>query len=446
MGILNLIRSAFTNGEKEPHYDTIINAGYAEMKAKGDQYWWSVKPNELKSFTNKLLPLSDKEKAAFITMATYKISTYLKGKNSFSSEDKQYKLYNLATAFMQHLLKTKLLLGDEDIEAIVEAFFSYSISEYNTHILYWPVNTLVNQIEKNIKERGVSGKLTNTLQRLRTRVNERAHAHQEKDQAKIIAKIDAILFNSNEHNTGVKPTFFPGDDAFGNYANETINALDETGRQNWFKLMLHAQKASGAKPSKKYSDEVKLLFKEFGVDKFKQQVNEWFLFLIAMKEKTEQHVQGTYNNTTTEFLTPPNVDIIKGFIWSCVHFHDKTTVFNIAQLANRAYRKIPGKGPTAAAIGNACLYVLANSKGLDGIGHLSRLKLRIKQTSTQNQIEKYLQEAAAAQGVSIHEIEDMAVDDYGLLNAKRAYDFDGCKAILEWKTKFYFRTRGGVYL
>ncbi len=431
MGILNLIKSAFTNSEKEPDYDTIINAGYAEMKAKGHQYWWSVKANELNSFSNKLLPLPDKLKAAFITKAIYEIHAYHKGRKSYSSEDKEYKISNIANTFMQHLLKTKLKLDDEDIEAIVTSFSAYPMHDYNTHILYWPVNMLVNQVDKQVKERGVSESLKTTLQKLHTRIKEQAHNHQEKDQAKILGKIDALLFNSNEENIGVKPTFFPGDDAFGNYANETIKALDETGRQNWFKLMLHAQKASGAKPSKKYLDEVKLLFKEFGADKFKQRVNEWFLFLITMKEKTEQHVQGTYTYTTTEFLTPPNVDIIKGFIWACVHFHDKATLFNIAQLADRAYRKIPGKGPTAAAIGNACLYVLANSKGLDGVGHLSRLKLRIKQSSTQNQIEKYLQEAAAAQGVSIHEIEDMAVDDYGLLDAKRAYDFDGYKAILE---------------
>ena len=35
---------------------------------------------------------------------------------------------------------------------------------------------------------------------------------------------DALLFSSNDNNTGIKPTFFPGDDEFGNYANETIKA------------------------------------------------------------------------------------------------------------------------------------------------------------------------------------------------------------------------------
>lgn len=163
-------------------------------------------------------------------------------------------------------------------------------------------------------------------------------------------------------------------------------------------------------------------------------MNEWFVFLIQLKEKTFEHPynwggeQRSY--TTVEYLAAPNIDMIKGFVWMAVHFHDKTTLFNMAAMAERSHRKIPGKGPAAASIGNACLYVLANSRGLDGVGHLSRLKMRIKQSSTQNLIEKYLTTAAKEQGVSIHEIEDMAVDDHGLLNGERTFEFDDYKGVL----------------
>jgi hypothetical protein len=45
-------------------------------------------------------------------------------------------------------------------------------------------------------------------------------------------------------------------------------------------------------------------------------------------------------------------------------------------------------------------------------------------------IEKYLQEAADSQGITVHEIEDLAVDDFGLQDNKREYEIDGYKAIL----------------
>jgi hypothetical protein len=82
-------------------------------------------------------------------------------------------------------------------------------------------------------------------------------------------------------------------------------------------------------------------------------------------------------------------------------------------VAEKSYQKIPGVGPAAASVGNACLYVLAQS-GLAGVGQLSRLKLRIKQPNTQALIQKYIQDESSRLGVSPQLIEDMSVVDYGL--------------------------------
>ncbi|MFT3910254.1 MAG: DUF4132 domain-containing protein [Ferruginibacter sp.] len=435
MGIFDLIKSAINSiTVKDDFCDEIIRSCYHEIKASGNNSWWAIKPNELVTVEKKLMVLPDKQRANFISFATYKVSSYLKGKKSYGSDTPEYWFFSIGNSLNNYLLKTKLVLDDEDIENIVSSFAANKMYDHTEHIIYWPVNLLVNQVEKQVKERNVSDKLKVVLEQLHKYVSKEPPAHMEKDQAKILSKINGILFSATGSD-GVKPTFFPGDDEFANYANTEIKALCEADKQGWYKLMLHAQKGSGAKPSKKYLDEAKVLFKEFGADKFKQKINDWILFLAGMKEKTEQHTH-EYNNrsytyTTTEFLNASNIDMIKGLIWNCTHFHDKLTLFNVAKLAERAFRKIPGKGPAASGIGNACLYVLANSKGLDGVGQLSRLRLRIKQSSTQNLIEKYLQEAADAQSVSVYEIEDMAVDDYGLQDGKRAYEFDGYKAILE---------------
>ena len=98
MGILNFIKSALNGNKKEdePVFDEIINAAYDEMRSKGERYWWSVKANELTSFNEKLLSLTDKQKAVFLSMAPYKINSYLKDLKSYSSEDKKYKLFNIS--------------------------------------------------------------------------------------------------------------------------------------------------------------------------------------------------------------------------------------------------------------------------------------------------------------------------------------------------------------
>ena len=112
-------------------------------------------------------------------------------------------------------------------------------------------------------------------------------------------------------------------------------------------------------------------------------------------------------------------------------FYDNATIQTISKLADRCYKKIPEKGPASAGIGNACLYTLYASKGLDGIAQLSRLRLKIKQTNTLTLIEKYIEEAATKLGVTAIEIEDLAVDDFKLKDHQLTYKLDDYICVVE---------------
>ena len=436
MGLFDFIKGAF-KGESsrsdsgEAGFTGIMNALYAEVKEKNAN-WYAIKLQEYKTVAEQLLPLPDKQKIAFLLYAINAIDKYHRT-TAGHDQEKWIKKY-ITDATLRYLLKTKLSIDEEDFISLAENFMSHTMYGNGT-LTEWPVGLLLNQAEKQWKQHGQSASARQTLQQMRAKLDaQKIHSH-EKDRVKLLEKIDSLLFQPGSAGSTVKPTFFPGADGFARYANEQLQQMPETSRDQWFRLMQLAQKASGAKPSQKYLDEAKNLFKELGADAFKKVANGWIEFIVRLKEteETHQYEYGgqQYSNTSYEFIALTNTDIIKGFVWMCVHFHDKATLFNLASLAERAYRKIPGKGPAAPAIGNAALYVLANSKGLDGVGHLSRLKLRIKQSSTQALIDKYLAEAAASQGVSVHEVEDMAVDDHGLVNGKKEYDFDGFKAILE---------------
>ena len=432
MGIFDFIKSAFKGSSTQAEdFSWIIEETFLEMKAKGGHHW-SIKPSDYATL-NTLTALSDKQKVAFIIQAPREIHDYHKNRSSISTDDKRWQYTYMWDAFMRHLLKSKLILEDADIEGIVNTFSNYN--RWSSGITQWPVGSLINQVEKQLKQRPLSNSLRETLTKLRSQVDLLKNSGTEKEKAKLLEKIDTLLFVPGTDENVVKPTHFPAADDFGKFANERINTVSPEERNYWFQLMAHSQKGSGGKPSNKFLDEAKGLMKELGTEKFKKMVNEWMEFIIQSKEKEQDHThefQGrTYNYSTIEFIAPANMDMIKGFLWMCSHFHDKTTLFNLSALAERAYRKIPGKGPAAPSIGNAAIYALANSKGLDGVGHLSRLKVRIKQSNTQNLIDKYLNEAAASEGVTITEIEDMAVDDYGLVLGKKEYEFDGYKLELE---------------
>ena len=415
-------------------FKDIIRRLQQECKKK-DINFWSFNPLESDTYQEVLFPLPDKQKIAFIIYAATSVSAFYASAKSFSSDDNNYQQANIANTLFRHLLKLKMQFDEEDISILTNIFINTNLYSHK-NLFNWPIGLFITQLDRVVKEKGISTTIQQSLQQLKKAVEAVEHHQEEKAKAKLTERIEAILFASANSATTVKPVYFPGADEFADNANNTLKSFTGTEQQLWFKLMALALKTSGAKPSKKLLDESKEICKELNTDKFKKTVTGWMEFITKLKEKETQHTY-TYGNgqqhtyTNYEFIAPPNLDIMKGLVWMCVHFHDKNTLLNTALLVDRCFKKIPGKGPAAASLGNACLYVLANSKGLDGVGHLSRLKLRIKQNNTQNLIDKYLSEAAEKQGVTIHEIEDMAVDDYDLVEGKRDYEFDGYKAIVE---------------
>lgn len=410
-------------------FEKIIDSAHRDLKSN-EMNWWSMKPNKIKAFEDVLV-LSADEKFNFITYAVKKVSSYYKNHKSYSSNDVNFIKTKILEHFMQYLLKTKLEGEDYHYIHLLQQI-SNNKKNYYSNIFSWPLQLIVNQITKHVDKQGLSAELKLSVELLHTKIKEDQHYNQ-KEKYKILEKLESILFQADNNDNYIKPVYFEGDD-FGNYANELINNLAPQAQQIWFKFITHALKANGGKPSKKYLTDAKALMDDCGAEHFKNMINNWFNFLYTYKETLTEHTHTwggrTYNYTSHEFVSGVNLNIIKGFIWMCVHLPDKNLLYDIAKLAERSYRKIPGKGPAMASVGNACLYVLANVAGLEGINHLSRLKLRIKQSNTQKLIEKYLLEAATTLNMTTAEIEDLAVDDYGLVNGSLTYEFDDYKAVL----------------
>jgi len=124
-----------------------------------------------------------------------------------------------------------------------------------------------------------------------------------------------------------------------------------------------------------------------------------------------------------EFTPSPLQTMFKGLVWGMAQFHDEKSLAAIAALAEKCFERIKGIGPAAPALGNACIYTLSASKGLSGVAHLSRLKLRVKQNNTQRLIQKKIDENAARLGLKPAQIEEMAAPDFGLDLGLRDYDF-----------------------
>jgi hypothetical protein len=225
---------------------------------------------------------------------------------------------------------------------------------------------------------------------------------------------------------------------------------DPAQRTRWTAVLELALRATASKPTEKYLLEATQYIGALGHPEFRALTHQWLEYAIDLEPREVTHRQRyglrVHEYTTSVFLAPPSVNTLRGIAWMSGLAADNTTLKLLARLAERCYRKMPGKGPIAAGVGNACLYALYRSEGIEGIGLLSRLRTRIRQTPAQTAIEGYLQEAARKKGITVHEIEDLATEQFGLKKGQKTVflgDFSAEIAIVGiGKTEVVWRKAG----
>jgi hypothetical protein len=277
----------------------------------------------------------------------------------------------------------------------------------------------VAQIEKHIRLNGLSDTLRDFISKAVkwTEFNKNLEYHEEVQRARM--KLQALIHTSDTDSSIVSPYRLPEDDVLGKYVNEYLDRLEGETKRQIYDVLQVALTASGMKPTGKFLSASKAAISCIDVAQYKACVKNWLKFLIDAQPIEQRdgviHLDGTdYIYVSYKFLSDTNTSIVKGLIWSLIHIQDEATTDIVAKLAERAYRKIPGTGPTCAAIGNACIYYLANCEGITGISHLSRLKLKIPQNSIRERIEKYIQEESLNRGLLSVELEEQSVPDFGL--------------------------------
>jgi hypothetical protein len=423
MGLFDKIKQAF-NPQKEPdvpsEFDRVIHDTVTEY-SKAHDYFWSPEVSTTSVWTDSVKPWPNKKKTAFILYCVAGIERIMREKSSWSSSDPDVLHSNTMMAYLQALMRNTLVMDDDDALAIYTAFRDHRSSSWRD-ITQWPISLMVNQLMKQRKGQAISPAIQQMLEELVSLIKAIPDAYYRKERLKLSERIENFLYSNDPANQTPKPVTFLEEDRLAAYANPMIMAMPTDEQRYWYALLTLAQKATGGKPSDKYVKEGKKHLEAMGVEKFAHTMHNWMVFLATLKDEEQHHTHTyangtTYNYTSIDYISAVNAETMKGLIWLTAHLHDGNTIRLLSTLAERCYKKIPGKGPTAASLGNACLYALYRSEGLEGIGQLSRLKLRVKQSSTEALIDKYLAAAAEERGVSKDDIEDMSVDDHGLANS-----------------------------
>ena len=203
------------------------------------------------------------------------------------------------------------------------------------------------------------------------------------------------------------------------WSNELCNLvaeLSEAQRQALFALLVAVRDPSGSKPSAKWLKATGSLVDALGRNEFNQ-----YLVRLLAKVGVDSGVPARvhawdedWTDGDPTLVSPVHAELLKGLIWAGAAGADAEVVQAIGDAAERCFKKVPGVGPRAPKIGNACLAALALIRAPSAVAQLSRLQGRVKHHSSRTQVERALNRVAEQSGVSRDTLEDRSAPTCGL--------------------------------
>ncbi|MGH1385414.1 DUF4132 domain-containing protein [Kordia sp.] len=432
MGFTDSLKNFFgAKKEEDALESSIYKDQLIEIRQEAflEGYTYSIPYSKLKSY--KVLKAKEATfKKEFVQYLAEKNVALLKKVSLRSLSNVESTTRNICDSLLTALLRSNLEYEPAEFAKLMDFFEVSSASKKNIiHFSNWPIGYAVQQIEKSVKKNGVSPEWKAYIEKfLASPAMANKNIYWGADLDKVETKLKKILFDG-QNTTGKTLPYTHVDDRFGKMFNPEVLAMEENLRDYFYQLFHLFTKASSGKPAQRFLKNTSAIIDEIGIAKYKATVHPWLEYVIQLKEieTAKQYDYGNgevYDYTDYEFLHEKSTVFLKGLVWSLAKFHDTNTLGLVAKLAERCYKKIPGVGPTAASVGNACMYVLGNTKGLEGISHLSRLKLKIKQNNTRKLIEKYIEAASVKLGISSSEIEELSIPHFGLEDGAKTYTFD----------------------
>jgi hypothetical protein len=331
------------------------------------------------------------------------------------------------------LMRTTLSLTEADY---LRLFASYGLDfsqagEVSLHVYPFPLLLTLSQVGKLAQRAPLGEPMLAFLRQLRDR-----SAGQTGDLLKIHLKTQELLGQATGGGDALPIVVFAGGDPLGQALGQFVAGLAraEPRAAAWLGLLQRWQKATAGQPTAKLRKELDAATAAIGPEAVREQGRAWLQLLADTPVTEQKHVREygegqAYRYSTWDFLIESNLTVAKGLVWTLQPLADAGVLALLTTLAAKCFRKIPGKGPLAAGLGNACLLALSQN-GLPGVAALARVRSKIRQTNTQETIARYITQESVKLGVSPAEIEDMAAPDFGLENGQLTEEFGDYTATL----------------
>lgn len=397
---LDILKNLFTNKSKElQKYRLEISAKLiAEIKNTDNQKWHDIRLKDLDSGL-EILGLDSREQTKIALdlmewLIDYENDIKEKRKNGRFNNYNYYG-WKVRTILIELLQKT-LPFNEFELIKIIEWSSVYDSN-------YWrAVPQVIKQLQIFLKNSSLTKKLEKKIRQFTDII---AGNYQDNQTRKQIVKLKDLVGDS------IKNPIIAGE-AWSDIAISNIELLGSDSKNHWIELLNLCQISNGSAPNKKWLKTAGELLEKIGFDEFKSRVLKWFP--LVDKPRTQQIASWSeWQPNPNLMLNDANADILKGLVWICGLREDKEIARSLMNLAISAYKKVPQIGPRCVRVGNACVWALGQM-GLEGVGQLAILKLKVKFGTAQKLIVYSLQETAKKVGLPAEELEEMSVPDYGL--------------------------------
>jgi hypothetical protein len=211
-------------------------------------------------------------------------------------------------------------------------------------------------------------------------------------------------------------------EAFANQVLDDLESLDGNKGLTWRWLVSHASDCKPARPTAKWQKEAHQLADEVGKKEVIRRLKEWLpLINVPATGKREETYPGWdyIHQIDPMVIVDDHMDILKGFAWLSGLIADDELTRLLGFMGISSYKKIPGIGPRATRVGNACVWALGNIGSDVALAQLAIMKVRIKFGTAQVAISKALVRLAEDKGISPDELEEMSVPAYGMTEVGR---------------------------
>lgn len=294
---------------------------------------------------------------------------------------------------------SELNFSDEELLGLIKGFVSKKRGYF--HMSEWPFNPVLSIIHERSQNGGLSSSLNQCLVLIKSSISKRSYVYS--DEKKILARIQVIK---------QKPTEFSIDsrDALGKSITKTIRSF-RPNEQILFQTLLKdfAKGSEKSKPTNAWLKSADAQIIIIGKNKLSDSFILWIEAIIDIFK--EIHKKKEYE---FDFVSDQNLQILRAAVWASALINDDDLNQSIEDLGLWSFKKLRGVGAVSVKLGNACIYAFSKLPYQDGISRLTKFRMKIKYPSVQTIIGKAIKRVADAEGKTMDEIEELAVQDFGL--------------------------------